>query len=483
MPAFCLADFNNSSSPTITTCISHARLSVAAMVRREPSMAIIADNSREWFSPSTTVASIEATQVADCGDEESTAMKRCHLHGLSHRLGSWLPEGLGDAALDVPACFVTQSVCAAMLELLRTVGNSGGEEEVIAMKELRDRGKELSAEEFRKHSRHQYTRLVRLSSMSVFVLTYYRMYALTDTDAAARDTFIKQMKAEAGTKPHVVTQQILLLCCCLRTAPRLMKAFLQTEPTAWLWQHLCEPTEKRGDRPLQHISWLLQRDDDGRLRHLFTTIAMFNHDAKRRLLMDAPSITARQARTAMTNYRYIPLLEQQFVDSIWLPTPIHEVPDELVSMIVSLLFERTAPSDYVRLIHSPAQQQRRQQRASDSHRPSSKRVRTSPIGAWEAHGQDEDETLALDSDGGGESAVESDDDDGDEWAKLHALHCERLAKQNNQLAKLLLDKHLRASPLSDEEKQQYQMRLEQLTQQVEEEDAQLKQHWCLPDSQ
>ena len=63
-----------------------------------------------------------------------------------------------------------------------------------------------------------------------------------------------------------------------------------------------------------------------------------------------------------------------------------------------------------------------------------------------------------------------------------ALPCERLAKQNNKLAKQLLDKHLRASPLSDGEKQQYQVRLEQLTQQVEAEDVQLKQHWSLPDN-
>ena len=81
--------------------------------------------------------------------------KRCQLHGLSRKLGSWLPEGLGDTALDVPACFVTQTVCADVLALLRTVGNSGGEEETIALNELRDRGKELSAEEFRKHSRLQ----------------------------------------------------------------------------------------------------------------------------------------------------------------------------------------------------------------------------------------------------------------------------------------------------------------------------------------
>lgn len=104
------------------------------------------------------------------------------------------------------------------------------------------------------------------------------------------------MKAEAGSKLHVLTQQILLLCCCWRTAPRLMKTFLQTEPTAWLWQHLCEPTEKRGNRPPLHISWLPHRDDDGRLPRLLTTIAMFNHDFNRQLLMDESSITATRAR-------------------------------------------------------------------------------------------------------------------------------------------------------------------------------------------
>ena len=56
---------------------------------------------------------------------------------------------------------------------------------------------------------------------------------------------------------------------------------------------------------------------------------------------------------------------------------------------------------------------------------------------------------------------------------------ERLAKQNNKPSRLLLDKQLRASPMSDEEKQQYQVRLEQLTQQAEEEEAQRKQYWSL----
>ena len=41
------------------------------------------------------------------------------------------------------------------------------------------------------------------------------------------------------------------------------------------------------------------------------TIAMFNHDARRRLLVNEPSITATQARTAMTNYRYLHLRDQQ----------------------------------------------------------------------------------------------------------------------------------------------------------------------------
>jgi hypothetical protein len=295
-----LSDFIRPTVPTITTCISHARHSVAAMERRVLQSSPTHDNRRGWVGPIATATSIHI-QAADSGDENSTPMKRCHLHGISRQLGSWLPEALGDTALDVPAYFVTQSVCADVLALLRTVGNSGGGAEATAVNELRGRGKELSAEEFRKHSRLQYTRLVRLSSMSVFVLTYYRMYALTDSDVDARGAFVRQVKAEAGCRPHVVTQQILLLCCCLRTAPRLMQVFLQTEPTAWLWQHLCEPTEKRGDSPAQHISWLLQCDDDGRMPHLFTIIAMFNYDAKRRRLMEEPSITATQARTAMNN--------------------------------------------------------------------------------------------------------------------------------------------------------------------------------------
>ena len=216
------------------------------MVRRRLLMAHVDDNSDECFSPSAIVASIDAVQAAGGGDEDSRLMKRCYLHGLSRKLGTWLPEGLGDAALDVPAYFVTQSICSDVLALMRTVGNTGGAAETIALQRLK-RGKELSAEEFRDLSRVQYIRLLRLSTMSVFVLTYYRMYALTDPDSAARDEFVRQMKAESGSKPHVVTQQILLLCCCLRTAPRLMRAFLQTASTAWLWQHLCEPIERRGD--------------------------------------------------------------------------------------------------------------------------------------------------------------------------------------------------------------------------------------------
>lgn len=222
--------------------------------------------------------------------------------------------------------------------------------------------------------------------------------------------------------------------------------------------------------------------------HLFTIIAMFNYDAKRRRLMEEPSITATQARTAMNNYRYLPLLEQQFVDSIWLSTRAHDVSDELVNMIISLLFEHTTPSDYVQRMNSPDKlcPVRRQQRVNNTRQPSSKRARVvaAEIDEWEADEEKyEDDILAFDSDDGGASTALSDHNDNEEWAKVHALHCERLAKQNNKLAKLLLDKHLRASPLSNEEKQQYQVRLEQLTQQVEEEDAQLKQHWSLPDTQ
>lgn len=118
-------------------------------------------------------------------------------------------------------------------------------------------------------------------------------------------------------------------------------------------------------------------------------------------------------------------------------------------MIVCLLFERMAPSGYVRVIHSPEHQQRRQQRSTDSDLPRSKRVhRISQVDEWEADEKDDDVDV-VDGDEIGGSAVEFDDDDGEEWAKVHAMHCERLAKQNNKLAKQLLDKHLRGSPLSD----------------------------------
>ena len=169
--------------------------------------------------------------------------------------------------------------------------------------------------------------------------------------------------------------------------------------------------------------------------------------------MDEPtgSITTTRARTAMNNYRCLLPLEQQFVGSIWLPTRNHDVPDELVSMIIGLLFERTAPSDYVKAIHLPAQQLRQQQqqqrRLADSHQPSSrKRVRISQVDAWKADEKDDDETLAWDSDNDGES----EDDDGEEWAKVHALHLKQLAKQDNKPAKQLLDKHLSGVFLSEE---------------------------------
>ena len=62
----------------------------------------------------------------------------------------------------------------------------------------------------------------------------------------------------------------------------------------------------------------------------------------------------------MTKYRYLPFLEQHFVESIRLPARTDDVPDELVSMIVSQPLERIAPSDHVKEMHSPARERRRQ---------------------------------------------------------------------------------------------------------------------------
>ena len=372
-PANTVAAWHGDAVATIGECIDHIRTCITHRATSsnlggtdpfDPHRADIVPIS----TPPTTALATAIRQ--SWRDIHNTVV--CQVSDLGCPKPNWLtgrprPEDTAEA-YNVPETFVSPAVCAAVFGLLGapTTRTAAPTLETLAQRNTGDA-------EFRSSAHRMYLSCVRhRKGTLLFVETYYHMYALTDSNNRNRLKFSTLLQSDLGTSRarNEAVQRVLLMCCCLRSAPDCMTAFMDVSPIAWPWHDLLR-SSARGDEQREsdsHLGWLLadpppaadeaRSSVDGSRRYpqrnLATVIATFNHEAARRAKLNPPpsrQLSATKCTLAMTNLRGLSAQRQRVANRILVELApvgpgLRYLPTELVQALVSLLFGTLTPNDY-----------------------------------------------------------------------------------------------------------------------------------------